>query len=288
MADKEYYWVRLDYRRFENGGDMDFLMSQKNGSEYVVLYMMLCLNTRNTNGEFVAKLGEIVIPYDVDKIVRDCKYFSRDTVVVALELYKQLGLVYQMNNGNLCIANHEQMVGSESKWAPYKRKQRAVGQDTGQLIGQCPTDVQQEIRDKSIRDIESKSIENRENKEESNSLRSLSSSCSEPSSKTAEPEPVFITIPTNKTGEEFEVTQAFVDAMKELYPNVDVEAQIRSMKAWAISNPSKRKTKQGMTRFINSWLAREQDKGRSSGGVKVTAINKDYTGQYDNVEWEEA
>lgn len=124
--------------------------------------------------------------------------------------------------------------------------------------------------------------------EESNSLRSLSSSCSEPSSKTAEPEPVFITIPTNKTGEEFEVTQAFVDAMNELYPNVDVEAQIRSMKAWAISNPSKRKTKQGMTRFINSWLAREQDKGRSSGGVKVTAINKDYTGQYDNVEWEEA
>lgn len=284
MAEKEYYWVKLDYKRFESGGDLDFLMGQKNGAEYVVLYMMLCLNTRNTNGEFVAKLGEVVIPYDVDKIVRDCKYFSRDTVIVALELYKQLGLIFQMDNGNLCISNHKQMVGSESKWASYKRKERQIGQSVGQLIGQCPTEVQQEIRDKS-KEIRVKSTDNRENTEESNSLRSLSSSCSEPSAKT--PEPVFISIPTNKTGEEFDVLVSFVSEMKELYPNVDVEAQLKAMKAWAISNPQKRKTKQGMTRFINSWLSRAQDKGGSSGKIR-TAINKDYTGQYDSVEWEEA
>ena len=121
--------------------------------------------------------------------------------------------------------------------------------------------------------------------EESNSLRSLSSSCPELSSKTLEP--VFISIPTNKSGEEFEVLQSFVDEMRELYPNVNVENQLRAMKAWAISNPQKRKTKQGMTRFINSWLAREQDKG-GSAGIQRTAINKDYTGQYDHVDWEEA
>ena len=112
--DKRFYWVKLDYRRFETGGDLDFLMGQKGGAEYVVLYMMLCLNTRNTQGEFVSRLGEVVIPYDVDRIVRDCKYFSRDTVMVALELYRQLGLVYVTDGGSMRIANFDDVVGSES------------------------------------------------------------------------------------------------------------------------------------------------------------------------------
>ena len=54
--DKRFYWVKLDYRRFETGGDLDFLMGQKGGAEYVVLYMMLCLNTRNTQGVAVMTL----------------------------------------------------------------------------------------------------------------------------------------------------------------------------------------------------------------------------------------
>ena len=33
------------------------------------------------------------------------------------------------------------------------------------------------------------------------------------------------------------------------------------MKAWLESNPTKRKTKGGMLRFVNNWLAREQDNG---------------------------
>ena len=33
------------------------------------------------------------------------------------------------------------------------------------------------------------------------------------------------------------------------------------MRGWSMSNPSKRKTKNGVKRFVNSWLSREQDKG---------------------------
>ena len=32
------------------------------------------------------------------------------------------------------------------------------------------------------------------------------------------------------------------------------------MKGWLFSNPTKRKTKTGMLRFINGWLTKEQDK----------------------------
>jgi len=46
-------------------------------------------------------------------------------------------------------------------------------------------------------------------------------------------------------------------------PAVDVMQELRKMKSWLDSNPRRRKTKQGILRFANSWLTREQDKGGS-------------------------
>lgn len=48
---------------------------------------------------------------------------------------------------------------------------------------------------------------------------------------------------------------------KETYPAVDIEQELRKMAAWSDANPAKRKTRRGITRFINSWLSREQDRG---------------------------
>ena len=44
----------------------------------------------------------------------------------------------------------------------------------------------------------------------------------------------------------------------------------QKMKAWLESNPTKRKTKGGMLRFVNNWLAREQDNGgtKRNGAAK--------------------
>ena len=41
--EKKFYWIKLkvDFFRRE---EIDFLLSQKNGAEYVVLYQMICLN----------------------------------------------------------------------------------------------------------------------------------------------------------------------------------------------------------------------------------------------------
>ena len=46
-----------------------------------------------------------------------------------------------------------------------------------------------------------------------------------------------------------------------LYPAVDVIQQLREMRGWLLANPARRKTRQGILRFITSWLAREQDRG---------------------------
>lgn len=123
MNEKKYYWIKLK-DSFMTSDTVDFLMSQDNGANYVVLYQMLCLKTVNTDGELSRKIGEILVPYDIDKIKRDCKYFELDTIRVALELYKNLGLVYVQENGIMKIDNFDNMVGSETQWAEKKRLYR--------------------------------------------------------------------------------------------------------------------------------------------------------------------
>lgn len=138
---KKYYWIKLK-TDFFNLAEIDFLLSQKNGCQYIVLYQMLCLQTANNNGELASRVGEMIIPYDPDKIARDTKYFSKDTVIVAMELFKKLNLIYTDDGICLKIAGFENMVGSETGWAKQKREQR---EKQKLLSGQCPPNSPQEI-----------------------------------------------------------------------------------------------------------------------------------------------
>lgn len=173
---KKYYWIKLK-TDFFNQETIDFLLSQKNGCEYIVLYQMLCLNTANNNGELSTKIGEMIIPYDVDKIARDTKYFDNDTIVVALGLFKKLGLIYEEDNKTLKIASFDEMVGSESKWAEkkrlYREKQKKELKESEDIVLKLSSKsediVRQEYRDKRLEyrdkiiDIDNKDINNKKN-----------------------------------------------------------------------------------------------------------------------------
>jgi predicted phage replisome organizer len=155
MSDsKKYYWIKLKTDFFDQD-TIDFLMGQENGAEYVVIYQMLMLKTAQQGGYLGTKMAEVMVPYDIKKIVRDTKYFDCDTVTIALELFKKLGLVYEESNHILKLAGAEQLVGSESKWAEKKR----IYRDSQRTIqGQIGDNVRQEIDiDKEIekeKDIE--------------------------------------------------------------------------------------------------------------------------------------
>ena len=123
---KKYFWIKLK-TDFMTSDKVDYLMSQKNGAEYVVLYQMLCMKCINTDGLLARKIGEVIIPFNAEKIQRDCKYFNIDTVENAFRLFIQLGMIYQEENGFLRIADFENMVGSETDWAAQKRKQLKNG-----------------------------------------------------------------------------------------------------------------------------------------------------------------
>lgn len=59
------------------------------------------------------------------------------------------------------------------------------------------------------------------------------------------------------------VTADDIEKYKSLYPAVNIDQELRAMIGWLDANPSRRKTKTGIAKFINSWLARAQDKGGS-------------------------
>lgn len=143
---------------------VDFLMSQKDGANYVVLYQMLCLKTINTGGRLSRTIGEIVIPYDVEKIQRDCKWFSADTIRVALNLYKKFGLIYEEMDGTLVLADHDSMVGTETDWSEKKRRQRSALPSGDNVPLPVPQSVPTDIRDKRL-DIRDKSSDTDREKE---------------------------------------------------------------------------------------------------------------------------
>lgn len=76
----------------------------------------------------------------------------------------------------------------------------------------------------------------------------------------SEPEADVESITLND-GTEWKPSESLFKEYVRLYPNVDVKQQFNVMRSWCLSNPQKRKTRKGITRFVNSWLSREQDKG---------------------------
>ena len=119
---KRYYWIKLK-ESFMTSDTIDYFMEQPDGANYVVLYQLLCLKTINTGGRLSRQIGEITIPYDA-KIQRDCKWFSADTIRVALNLYLSVGLIYEDVDGTLVLTDHKNLVGSETDYAAQKKNQR--------------------------------------------------------------------------------------------------------------------------------------------------------------------
>jgi hypothetical protein len=79
-------------------------------------------------------------------------------------------------------------------------------------------------------------------------------------------------------GTEWRPTVSEYDEYCRLYPSVDVFDSFRRMRAWSLSNPTKKKTRNGVKRFVNTWLSKEQDNSgkvstRGSGSAYIDAIH---------------
>ena len=103
------------------------------------------------------------------------------------------------------------------------------------------------------------------------SKEDINTTCPEQTSFASEPDtglPALIL----KDGSRFHISQNHLNEFVDAYPGVDVRDQIMKMSQWLKTNPTKRKTKNGIMRFINSWIARaeREDTHQSQSSVKIT------------------
>ncbi|EET96083.1 hypothetical protein UCG_01697 [Enterococcus faecalis EnGen0240] len=155
MSDKQkkrYYWLKLKENFFEED-TIEWLEEQPNGKEYCLIYLKLCLKSLKTDGVLVRNVGSMLIPYDAETLARVTNS-TVDTVKVAMDLFKKIGLIQLLDTGEIYINQLNELVGSETEAAKQKRLQRSKVDNVPKLSSECPENVAQSIeleyRDKSI------------------------------------------------------------------------------------------------------------------------------------------
>ena len=111
-----------------------------------------------------------------------------------------------------------------------------------------------------------------ETKTKEDSSKNEESSCPEPGKTPAlgTPKPlgkVFIEFSCvgDSAGKAWGLPEEKLAEWRESFPGIDVAVECRKARQWLIDNPGRRKTKNGMPRFLNAWLSRAQNQG---GGEK--------------------
>lgn len=80
-------------------------------------------------------------------------------------------------------------------------------------------------------------------------------------------------IPLND-GTEWKMPIELYNEYQKAYPALDIKKEVSQMRIWSLSNPTNRKTRRGMTRFVNGWLERSQNKPKkNSNGTDWSNIH---------------
>lgn len=119
---KRYYWLKLP-KDFFQSETIRWLEEQPNGIYYSNFYLKLCLMSINDNGMLIRQVGDMYIPYDVKRL-SELTNINADTIMVAIDLLKRLGLLEILDNGAFYLNQVKNMVGSETESTKRSRKSR--------------------------------------------------------------------------------------------------------------------------------------------------------------------
>lgn len=250
MADKKFYWLKLQDGFFDSKR-IKKLRKLAGGDTYTIIYLKMQL--------VAMKKGGILEYTGLEKTFAEELALELDeepeNVAVTVNYLLRCGLLEASSESEYFVPYAVMNTGSESS------STRRVREHRERKALQCNADVTpvKQICNTEI-EIE-KETEIEKEKEKEVLPGAGAPDLPKPSS------PVVISITLNdKT--EYPITEADIAGWKDLYPAVDILQELRKMKGWADANPTKRKTKTGIKRFINAWLAKEQDRyhGPVDGG----------------------
>jgi uncharacterized phage protein (TIGR02220 family)/predicted phage replisome organizer len=126
---KRYFWLKLKEDFFDDDA-ISWLEEQPNGKEYALFYLKLCLKSLKHDGVLIRTVGNILVPYDAKKL-SEITRTNEDTVIVALELLKNIGLIEIQENGALFLTQLQSLIGSETNAAERMRNARAKAKELG-------------------------------------------------------------------------------------------------------------------------------------------------------------
>lgn len=180
---------------------------------------------------------------------------GEQSIRTALKLLEKLEIVTSKST-NKCT------VISFVNWDRYQDDQPAPNQQTNQhLTSNQPAPNQHLTTNKNERKKENI-------KPDTSYLAQSDAGASSAPEPADEQEPPVAMIPL-ADGSEFPVPASLASEYAAAYPGVDVAGELAQVRAWCLSNPRKRKTKNGIRRFLNSWLDRAQNQ---VGGQRASPV----------------
>lgn len=84
---------------------------------------------------------------------------------------------------------------------------------------------------------------------------------SEPRKPKSDETPVVLEFPTDGTPKSWQLRQSLVDELSESFPSLDVASECRQALAWVLADLKRKKTANGMRRFLTTWLGNSQNRG---------------------------
>lgn len=255
MADVK--WIKIVTDIFDNRKIRQIETMPEGDSILVIWFKLICLAGSINDKGLVYFTQDI--PYTEDMLAT---HFNRPlgTVKLALTTFVRFGMVEIVDNF-LCLPSWEKYQSTDKleriktqnaeRQARFRARKRAELPESNvtptlPITQSNATDIEEDI-DKDIEEEKTYILPGAE------TTPDLPDPPSEPLS------PVVISITLNdKT--EYPITEKDIEGWSDLYPAVDVMQELRKMKGWADANPTKRKTKTGIKRFINAWLSKEQDR----------------------------
>ncbi len=267
MVDKKYYWLKLPSNYFSHL-EQKKMKRCEHGKDMQIIYLRMLLLSLDRSG-YICYQGvydsleeELAEEFDEPvELIRETLDFLKNNNMISID-----------ENSDCFVPESLKLTGSECSSAERVRRHRDAqkalqcnrdvtgGNACNTAVTECNTEIEKR---------EERDLEKREEGEKDTFCTELDKSHSMP--------PV-ISLPLNdKTL--FKIFENDLTGWQELYPAVDILQELRKMKGWLDSNPTRRKTKNGIRKFINGWLSKEQDKQHSS-----TPRNKNKNGLEDFID----
>ena len=139
MAAKKFYWLKLK-RDFFKRHDIRIIEAMPNGKDYILFYLKLLLESIDHEGEL--RFSD-AIPYN-DQMLSVITNTNIDIVRSAMKLFVELKLVEIKSDETIYMEEVSKMIGSETKWAEYKRNGVKALENFQRNSKTVPTEIEKE------------------------------------------------------------------------------------------------------------------------------------------------